>query len=124
MQTPSLDLAPNPTNITPLPVSFQPGYDSARSVDTMLIPNGGGSQTYSFSVTPWDPRFQGSTFHAAILGQLPGISVTSISAPSAAVQATRPNELAGWDIQNVQSGNGTAAGTAYSFSIGLHVPNP
>jgi hypothetical protein len=40
-----------------IPVSFQAGYDSTRTVDPAVIPAGGGRQEVTVTVTPVDDRY-------------------------------------------------------------------
>ncbi|HEV2249832.1 MAG TPA: hypothetical protein VGT60_04915 [Candidatus Limnocylindria bacterium] len=110
---------------TPLPTSGEVGFDSSRTVDTLMVPLDGLDQTATVTVTLTDPRFGTNPDHYVKL------TIDSWVRGAALVSATPPAPASPGETFSVFSNPsgaqfvfGGAFGHTYAFTVVLHVPNP
>jgi hypothetical protein len=105
-----------------------PGFDSTRTVDTLTIPSGGGTQTVTVTVTPVDPRYdpnasdlRSTTINVTIAGNCQ----TIVGGPPSA-QASCMTGGANWTFRGIQGqpNSNPQLNTTYTFAATMQVANP
>lgn len=104
-----------------IPLTFQTGFASTRSVSPLVVPAGGGDQVVTLTVTPIDPAIRGVGI--ILSDNIRGTTLVSFTPPSNLsngefFSGPNPQQIAGWNLGNVQTGK------TYAMSAVIHVPNP
>jgi hypothetical protein len=102
-----------------------PGFDSTRSVDTLMIPPGGGYQNVTVTITPQDARYSNPALQFTRMRAFMQGDCRSMSGPPNPAQSNcSPNFGASWILGGDSLHPSPTVGTTYTFSAQLLVSNP